>query len=138
MGNHVSTPPKTPLSSPNLDGNTDLPHCCSSLSPPPLEPATAIVVRSSYKPFQYPPLWVLEYRLNLGPVCQGQKVMLYCNAEDHFDPDPLSKPVADGWLVKVVNRTPSWLTFLVVDVKGAEVAMLQVPYVPSAKPVTCC
>ena len=137
MGSHVSTPPKTPLPSPDLDGNADLPRCCSLLSSPPLEPATAIVVRSSYKPFQYPPLWVLEYQLNLGPVCQGQKVVLYCNAEDYFDPDPLSTPVADGWLVKIVNRTPCWLTFLVVDVKGAEVAMLQVPYVPPVEPIAC-
>jgi hypothetical protein len=79
-----------------------------------------------------PNLWLFEYRLNLGPVCIGQHVVLHLRAEDCYNPDPALRPVAQGWITQVTGRTPHWLTFRILDGEGSEPALLSVPYVGSA------
>ena len=121
MGNCVSTQPHTPFTRPSLSDGHD------TSSSPSYGPVTFIITCPSLTPFQYPPLWLFECRLNLGPVCLGQQVALYHRAEDCFNPDPLSVPVAEDWLDKVTECTPHWQTFQIADRQGREVALLRVP-----------
>jgi hypothetical protein len=79
--------------------------------------------------------WLLEYRLDLNPIWIGQYVVLHCRAEDCFNPDPSLGPVAEGWIDRIVDRTPHWLTFRIVDSEGEMSSLLSIPYVPLVQPI---
>ena len=126
MGNCVSTQPHSHFTSP--DFNTVDPPTHGAPSPPPYCPITLIMVHSPPIPVDYPPTWLFEYRLNLGPIAIGQRVELHLRAEDCFDEDPV--PVAEGWIDRIANRTPYWLTFQITDIQGKDLALLGIPYAP--------
>ena len=63
--------------------------------------------------------------MNLGPIAVGQGVVLHDRAEDCFNPHPSLRPLMEGRLEAIINRTPHWLTFQITSREG-ELAMLSV------------
>jgi hypothetical protein len=61
-------------------------------------------------------------------------VELYPRSADCFDPNPLITPLAEGWIDRIVERTPNWLILTITDEKEEVIALLGIPYVPSANP----
>jgi hypothetical protein len=119
-------PPKKPKP------ETPMGSCTSAPLPPHTNacphnphPATHIVAHRAGNSSP-PNHWLFEYRMNLGPVTLGQKVVLHRRAADCFNPDPSLQPLMEGWLVEVTNCTPHWLTFRVINGQG-ESALLSVP-----------
>jgi hypothetical protein len=135
MGNCISNQHHTPFTTPDLEDDTDLPSASTSPSPPldyPVTSVTCVVVHRYLLAPNDPPHWLFEYCLNLAPIRLGQPVSLHLRAEDCFNPDPTLAPVAAGWLHRITNRTPHWLTFQITDLEGRDTALLSVPYVPAA------
>ena len=103
-----------------------LPHC-DRTSPNVPNPHSITHIVAHWAGNSSPPNhWLFEYRMNLGPVTLGQKVVLHRRAADCFNPDPALQPLMEGRLVEVTNCTPHWLTFRVVNGKGKS-ALLSVP-----------
>jgi hypothetical protein len=129
MGNCASAQPYTPSTKPkppNIPGSPSRPNPSDPL---PYYPLTYIVAHRAPSPPDCPPLWFFEYRLNMGPVCPGQRVSLHLRSEDCFNPDPSLGPVAKGRLGRVISCNPHWMTFPIEDKKGRVIALLSVPYV---------
>ena len=131
MGNCTSTKSHSHFTSPSIV-TIGLPTHGSSSSPP-YCPITLIVVHSPPIPINYPPTWLFEYRLNLGPITIGQRVELHLRVEDCFDKDPV--PVAEGWINRIADYTPYWLTFQITDIEGKDLALLGIPYALLISPI---
>ena len=109
-------------------GFTNVPDTSASTSE---HPTSIIIVHSAPTSAEHPALWFSEYHLNLGPITLGQQVSLHLRAADYFDPSPSLGPVAEGWLERIAHQSQNWLTFLIVDLEGREVALLSILYAPS-------
>ena len=120
-----------PLINPCLISTIDLTNVPDTSASTSEHPTTTIIVHSAPTPAGHPSLCFFEYHLNLGPITLGWWVALHPRAADYFDPSPSLSPVAEGWLERIAYQSPNWLTFLIVDLEGREVALLSIPYASS-------
>jgi hypothetical protein len=72
-------------------------------------------------------IWIYQSRINMLPITNGQRVAIYRNAADAFNPGTAAPGVVEGKIGSIVHCNNNWVTFHIENTVAGAPTLLCIP-----------